>query len=345
VKDGTRIASPYPALATVALPKGIATRLDGALKAALTPKSGLTAAVITDQGTWAGAVGIAADGTTLVPASSMAIGSVTKTFTAAEVLHLASRGQVDLDRKLSSYIELPSRDNGVTVREALTMRSGMREYVGDALLQDLEEHPSRHTSTDEILTHVPREVDKAGAFFEYSNTNFILLGLLIEEVTGRPYAQALRTDVLDPAGLTHVAVQDEERPWTATAPSLPRGRYLPNRAFASAAWAAGGMASDARSLARWGYLLYGGHLGKQECVAQMADLAEEEYGLGTELLRARGSDAELAGHRGEIREYHTALVTVRGRPLSVVVLSRSPNGTSDVMRTANTLLEVLLPQP
>ena len=90
--------------------------------------------------------------------------------------------------------------------------------------------------------------------------------MLIEHVTHRPLAHALRADLLRPAALARVSTQDAERPATPRAapdtgvPVGPPTPYLPNRAAASATWADSGMAADAASIARWGYLLYGSHL-------------------------------------------------------------------------------------
>ena len=99
----------------------------------------------------------------------------------------------------------------------------------------------------------------------FSNSNYLLLGLLIEKVTGLSYPAAVRRDLLPGMG-AGIAVQDAEKTLAApvAAPNLtgtttvPDGQFLPNRAHASVAGAAGGIAADAATVARWGYRLYGG---------------------------------------------------------------------------------------
>lgn len=314
-----------------ALASATTRRLDRILRAQVRPAdgiSGLTAAVVTDKGRWAGAAGRSAAGERLTPRTSLAMGSITKTFTAAEVMHLASQGRVDLDARLSSYVTLPVKDNGVRVRDALHMRSGIGNYTTDEMWQAAEREPDRHMTAADALRFTPPEVDKAGAFYDYSNTNFILLGQLIEKVTGESYAAAVHEDLLTPAGLTRVAVQDEDRPVPPLAhlsPHLaPTGRYLPDRAIAGLAGAAGGMTADADSVAQWGYLLFGARVLPAETVAKMIPVlgtTESQYGLGVMGLRSTtSSDVDYIGHRGEVVAYESLLVMVRDEPVSVVVM-------------------------
>ncbi|MGZ8438622.1 MAG: serine hydrolase, partial [Candidatus Limnocylindrales bacterium] len=85
---------------------------------------GLSAAVVSPEGSWAGAAGVDAAGTAVKPTSAFAIASVTKTFVAAEVLLLASLGKIDLDAPVTNYVTLPFETNGATIRQLATMTSG-----------------------------------------------------------------------------------------------------------------------------------------------------------------------------------------------------------------------------
>jgi D-alanyl-D-alanine carboxypeptidase len=330
----------YPPASGRPLARSLARSLDSVLADLpdVGRRSGLTAAVVTDRGTWVGVAGHALDGSRLRRSSSLAIGSVTKTFTAAEVLHLVAAGRIDLRRRISAFVPRPVTDNGATVLDLLDMHSGIRDYVDQSLIVEINRRPAAHLTPDDALSFVPREVDKAGAFFEYSNTNYILLGQLVEKITGVSYAAALHRDLLGPAGLDRVAVQDEDRARDVTGPDP----YLPGRAFASVAWAAGGIAADARSVAAWGYLLYGGRLADADCLAQMPARGPRQYGLGTDSFRARSSSLEFVGHIGEIGPYRSSLIAVRGQPISVAVLTVS-EGAMDPMATADALAAVLVP--
>ena len=124
--------------------------------------------------------------------------------------------------------------------------------------------------------------------------NYQLLAALVAKVTGKSFAQALRADLLDPAGLQRTWVQTGESPTApltvgGSAPYAdivdPSGPFMPSRSFASFAVGAGNLAADAADVARWGYMLYGGQVIDSTLVKQMeADPQDSDvglYGLGT----------------------------------------------------------------
>jgi len=295
---------------------------------------GVTGAVLTDQASWAGAAGVGGDGRSLVPEAMMGIASISKTFTAAEVLHLVAAGRVDLDAPIAGYVKHRLTGNGATVREALGMRSGIRFHEPDfrALLDAVMAAPGRHWTPQDALAYEKGTPSVPGGGPAYSDANYWLLGLLVEKATGRSLAQALRADLLGPAGLDRVAVQDAERPTPplGAPPSRlrlgPLDGYLPCRALATAAGAAGGMAADAPTVARWGYQLYGARLLPAEIVHQM--MTQESpgsvfpsvgYGLGTMLFLAVGTQTTI-GHTGRSPAYSTMLAVIPSRHLSAAVL-------------------------
>jgi D-alanyl-D-alanine carboxypeptidase len=295
---------------------------------------GVTAAVLTDQGSWMGAAGEGGDGRLLVPEAMMGIASISKTFTAAEVLHLAATGRVDLDAPMSNYVEHRLTSRGATVREALGMRSGIRFHEPDlqAMLGAVFAAPGRHWTPQDSLAYQKGTPSAPGGDPAYSDANYWLLGLLVEQVTGQSLAQALRADLLDPAGLDRVAVQDTEQPTPpiGAPPSHlglgPPDGYLPCRALATAGGAAGGMAADAPTLARWGYQLYGARLLPAETVHAMMTLESAGtvfpgvgYGLGTMLFLGLGTETTV-GHSGRSPAYSSMLAVIPARHLSAAIL-------------------------
>jgi D-alanyl-D-alanine carboxypeptidase len=224
-------ASPFPPDRVAALQ----AVLDGAVRAhaffAGSGAAGVTAAVLTDQGSWMGAAGIGGDGRLLVPEAMMGIASISKTFTAAEVLHLAAAGRVDLDAPMSNYVEHRLTSNGATVREALGMRSGIRFREPDFLpvLAAGMAAPGRHWTPQDVLAYQKGTPSAPGGAPAYSDANYWLLGLLVEKVTGRSLAEALRADLLDPAGLHRVAMQDAEQPTPPVGAPPSRLRLGPPR--------------------------------------------------------------------------------------------------------------------
>jgi D-alanyl-D-alanine carboxypeptidase len=177
-------------------------------------------------------------GEPLTPLSGLMYASITKTFTAAEVVLLASRGYIDLDKPISDYVDIPGPDNAATVRQVLRMRSGLLDPADAGLKSLLLQDPDRHWEPEETMADVPPEIAPAVGQFVYSNINYTLLGQLIEKVTGTSYAAALHADLLDGRGLARIAVQDVDRP---RPPRACRPRATPVRGSSSPTgrWPAG----------------------------------------------------------------------------------------------------------
>ena len=126
-------ASPWPAPSPSAFPavSGAAMQkeMDRWVQADLLP--GVTAAVVTPQGVWTGAAGVDGSGAALTPASGMALGGISVTFTAAQVMLLAERGTVALDAPASTYLPVPQLANGVTIRQLLAQRAAIPDPGSD----------------------------------------------------------------------------------------------------------------------------------------------------------------------------------------------------------------------
>ncbi|MBM6401077.1 serine hydrolase domain-containing protein [Phycicoccus sonneratiae] len=328
----------WPAVPDAALPAeqvtGLQREIDGWVSSGL--MSGVTAAVVTPQGAWAGAAGADGRGTRLVPTSGMALASITKTFTAAEVMLLAEQGKVDLDAPASTYLDIPQVANGVTVRQLLAQRSSVG-LGRDATLGD----PDSAWTPDRYLDLVRPATDPPGDTYRYDNTNFVLLGRIVEVAGGRSIDEAMAADLWRPAGLARLSAQrtDGLPPPLAIAPAPDTGQadldrcsgpgpYLPCRAVSTYLGAAGGMAGDAETVARWGYALYGAQVLSPESVAQMTDFSDGDgYGLGTmDLAAVEGGRRGLqgVGHLGDAIVYRTVLAVLPDRKASVAILVPAP---------------------
>jgi D-alanyl-D-alanine carboxypeptidase len=298
---------------------------------------GITATVVTEDGTWQGAAGEDGAGEELVPESAMAIASITKTFVAGEVMRLAGLGLVDLDAPVTDYAPVPFDTNGATVRQVLGMRSGFPlDPVGEIFESAAKDLDRSWTTADSIaLADADGPRHSSLGEFDYNNLNCLVLGQMIEQVTGEPLAVALTRDLIEPAGLERVWVQDAQQPEppltvSEEAPDLDTvdddGPWLPSRSVASSAGPAGGIAADAPSIARWGYLLYGGHVIDSALVEQMTEPswggALQWYGLGTAGW-VQGKDV-FVGHGGDIVTYHGNLVMATADDVSIAVLVPAP---------------------
>jgi D-alanyl-D-alanine carboxypeptidase len=322
------------------LPESVDEDLSAVLEAWLEAKDlpGVTAAVVTPEGFWAGAAGVDGAGTPLVPESAMAIASITKTFTAAEVMLLSARGLVDLDAPVTEYVELPFDARGATVRQLLSMSSGFPndplEAIDEAVVADLE----HDFDVGDDIAFVDPDATRMGSVGygqEYNNVNYGVLGEMIEQVTDRAYAEAVRADLLDHTDLTRVWLQDDEQPEPplTVAEVLPQvpvvdpdSPWLPSRAMASIAGSMGGIASDAPTVARWGALLYGGHVIDGSLVEQMTAGQQQDddwYGLGT--FRGEYEDQPWVGHLGQIVSYHGKLIVFPDTATSIAYFVPAPS--------------------
>ena len=321
---------------TAAVAEGLQAVLDTAVTDGTSV--GVTAAVISPAGIWNGAAGAGGDGRRPDPRAQMAIASITKTFVAAEIMRLVEDGKVDLDAKLSSYVALPVPDLGATVRDALGHRSGIPDYSTDALVERAVKAPRRHWDPEDVLAGLPASDTAApNKAFAYSNTNYTLLGQTVEKVTGHSLAAVLRAELITPAGLDRVSFQDAEptRPplgrWTAA--EAGSGPYLPMRSMATFYWAAGAMAADAASTARWGYLLYGGHVLDDTSLTAMLpdDITIVGYGLGTKVDRLSYRGLPVVGHGGDTVGYSSWLGVIREGQLAIAVLAPQSQVRTDIL--------------
>ena len=330
-------AYPWPPPSPAAFPTDSAAamqkEMDRWVRTGLLP--GVTAAVATPHGVWTGAAGVDGSGAALTPASGMALGGISVTFTAAQVMLLAEQGKVDLDAPAATYLPVPQVANRVTVRQLLAQRAAIpdpgEERYGPAFT-DLE----AHWSPQDSLAAVARATEPPGQRFYYDNTNYVLLGLIVDAVSGASTATTFTKHLWEPLGLSRLAYQDEQQlpPPRARAgadPLLPDGvpdqPYLPVRSIASAVGASGGVAGDAESTARWGYALYGARLLRPESVTQMTDFGDGDgYGLGTLDFTAPGfsrSNIPGIGHDGNMPGYRSVLAVLPARQVSIAILTPS----------------------
>jgi D-alanyl-D-alanine carboxypeptidase len=294
---------------------------------------GLSAALVSPKGSWAGAAGVDAAGTAIEPTSAFAIASVTKTFVAAEVLLLASQGKIDLDAPVTKYVTLPFDANGATIRQLATMTSDFPGPPDLVLNKEVPKNLSRAWTAEEIVALAkdgPRLVPGT-----YNGLNYYVLGMVIEKVTGEPLATVLRRDLLAPSALDRIWMQPGEKPQPPLTVAVdrtdakvvdPASGYLPSLGSASTGVGGAGMAADAPSLARWGYILYGGRIIDGDLVTTMTTQVTETdqggYGFGT-MVADLGS-VKIVGHGGDYIQYSSILLVWPSTRTAVTVLAPTP---------------------
>lgn len=265
------------------------------------PTAGISATLMSARGTWSGVTGNAAGDREVTIHDQFSIASTTKAITAAQVMQLIEAGALGLDDPAADHLpsDLDFDTNGATIRDLLGHRSGIPDYV--SFVPELLTDPLRVWTPSELLASIPADRKPAGVESDYANTNYLLLGLVIEEVTGRPVIEVLRDGVLAIDGVERLIYQPDEKPTEPIAVEYGRstdylesvGGFLPSLALTSDRTAAA-MASDSVSLARWWRALCAGEIVSQASLTEMMP-TDDWYGLGLGKFDPPGT----VGHYGQ----------------------------------------------
>ncbi|MFD9379854.1 serine hydrolase domain-containing protein [Streptomyces sp. NPDC059999] len=254
------------------------------------------------------------------------IGSITKTFTITGALQLVDAGKVGLDDPISRYVAGVPGDS-ITLRRLAGMRSGLFNYTEDkAWLAQLRADPHRTYTPRGLLDIAFRHPPDfaPGTKWQYSNTNTVLLGMMIEKVSGQNLGDYLKEHVFTPLKLNDTSLPDD------SAVSDPHAHgytdFTPNGSVADAtnwnpswAWAAGGVISDLDDLHTWAPALADGTLLTKETQAERlktrsVGVAGASYGLG--ILDFNG----WLGHNGELPGYESIAAQLPAEDATLVVL-------------------------
>lgn len=295
----------------------------------------------------------------LLASDRMLWGSVGKTFVAAVVLQLATEGELRLDDPLSRHLgslegfeRLPNAAD-LTLRQLLLHRSGVPDHVRKPeVWRAIREDPDRVWSTEELIACAFEDppLAPAGAAFAYADTNYVLLGAVVERIEGRGLFDAVRARLLDPLGLRgaapsdrrvlpglvqgHPALMREE--WGLPARTLDAGgAFFMNPQFEHGG---GGMYGDAESLARWMVLLAKLPTIAEELRAErargvpVAEGVDERYGFGAQIWSSPYGDA--VGHGGWYPGYRTetAWFAELGLGVAVMINTDAPEQTRSLRR-------------
>ena len=256
---------------------------------------------------WSGVAGTAgAAGGPLRGVYPFAVASVTKTFTAAIVLQLVEEGRIRLGSPITDYLPDVTVADGATVAQVMQHVSGVPDLLAP-MRTAMNANPDRIWSAPEVLAAVGPSHFVPGTGFEYSNTNYVILGMLIERVTGHRYVDELRDRIIGPLGLSATSF--------ALEPGAP---YLFNASWASAFWTSASVYASAEDLVRWADALYGGFVLRPQILDRMLDFTPDGWGLGAERLHV----GELTGygHSGLLRGYSTLMLRLAGERVTLVVM-------------------------
>lgn len=266
------------------------------------------------------------------------IGSITKQFTAVAILQLMEQGKIDLQDEITRFIpDYPTQGNKITIEHLLTHTSGIANYSG---ITDTSKRESLNFTPEEMIDffrNLPMRFT-TGTKWEYSNSNYFLLGYIIEKITGQSYAAYLEEHFFRPLGMTHSCYADDTRIIKNRAGAYSQGDfgYENSRPLnMSHVYAAGAIQSTVEDLFKWHQAVHSFQLVKKETLDRaftryrLADGTETSYGYGWRLGYVYGSPS--IWHGGKINGFVTMEIYLPKVDVFVTVFSNCDcNSPADI---------------
>jgi D-alanyl-D-alanine carboxypeptidase len=330
---------------------------------------GMSAAIKVDGlAFWQGATGYAArnvdannnllpGGTTFETATLSRMYSVTKTFTAALVLELVKEGVLSLQDPVSKYIPFlnainPALNGSVTIHQLLAHESGYSSYSDEQALQiAVAFQPTHRWTVFEMLTFV-HQVDAPGTVRKYSNTNYPILGIIVEIATGLPLEQHFRRRFFTPLQLNSIYFDAREPQWPGTVLASPHDNIspfnpifsftgqptfpdaitnisaFPFTAISTLENASGGLISNIADMAEWGNSLFGGRATSQSTLDEMInsisstpDQDGDFLGYGVFRTTRISATDVFIGHDGNAPGYRSVMFYQPDRKMTITILT------------------------
>jgi CubicO group peptidase (beta-lactamase class C family) len=283
----------------------------------------------------------------LTPTTVFRLASITKTFTATAILQLYQQGTVQLSDEIADLLpDSPASWKGITLEHLLSHTSGLKSY------NDLDAFRTRWSRADlspwelsRLFADLPLD-SEPGTRFSYSNSNYVLLGLLLEQLTGSSYHDYIRTTIFAPLGMEHSFYMDDR----AIILQRASGYFRTSEAYqhppfrsVTTSYAAGGMGSTLEDLLIWENALRTNRLLSAELFKRattpirLADGSLSPYGLGWFVDTQMGQ--RLAYHPGGVEGFATFLGCFLDLPLSLILLTNCSD--TDITSIALTLASML----
>jgi D-alanyl-D-alanine carboxypeptidase len=272
--------------------------------------------------------------TPLKPSDRLLAGSIGKTFVAVVTLQLVQEGKIKLDERIAYWLgkkkwfaQLPNAQD-ITLRMLLNHSSGIQNHVESAgFLQSIIRNAARDIKYEELIAYVlnKKPLFQAGHDYYYADTNYILVGLIIEKVTGKTLYEEITQRILNPLKLERTIPSNSRtlpqmaNGYYQNSPVIVGGKFIINPQWE---WAGGGFASTSEDLARWAKTLFEGNVLQSNSLDEMLHSTSTgegaNYGLGVEIVHSRwgksyGHDGEFPGYLSDMRYFpqHKIAVAVQ----------------------------------
>ena len=285
------------------------------------------------------------------------IGSITKQFTSAAIMRLAEKGKLSLDDDMSKYLpDFPLQDHKVTIRQLLNHTSGIHSYTADSMWAKTWAQDLTPRQIVDFVAKTPFDF-APGAGYRYNNTGYVLLGMILDKVTGQSYAAHLQSEFFTPLGLRQTGYCPSRTTDTTHAAGYDvQGDRVQSAAYLSMThpYSAGALCSTVRDLVKWQRALATGGVVTTTSLARMTTPdtigysgppLRYGYGLAPGQLQGKRS----VGHGGGVHGFTTASIYYPDDSVNVVVFTNSNTGpdplAANIARAVFGMPLVPLPRP
>jgi D-alanyl-D-alanine carboxypeptidase len=283
--------------------------------------------------------GFSHDSVAVRPEMLIAAGSITKNVVAALVFRLAEEGMLSLDDSLHRWLPAyPKVDSTITIRQLLAHTSGLYMFWDNQKIwDDLMAYRDSVFLPETVLTYLGDPYFRPGQGFRYSNTNYLLLAMIIIRATGSPLSVNMRQRFWNPLGFKNTYLSMEEKipenllhVWGDNFEEGTPVRditYLPRTSHETITYGSSGVLTTPAELARWAHALFGGKILQPSSLAIMLDIDRDDYGLGVQRFDKKLTGGMPAiGHGGGNIGMMTYMIHWPARLVSLVVSINAFNG-------------------
>ena len=275
--------------------------------------------------------------------ASLPIGSVSKQFCAAAVMLLCDRDKLSVDDKLDKYYSDYKSGNKITIKNMLNMSSGIPDYYemfmdGSKLGADEAENIKK---IKEML--FAEELNfEPGDDYGYSNSNYLLLADIVEQVSGTPYHEFIRKNIFEPLEMTHTGFVEDIKDSPEWASSLSKTELMTETSCPGLTKGAGDIVINAADMDKWMHGLSGGKVISSESYKKMTEDVNENsyedycYGLYKMSYDGVGHVGQIPPHFGAVDYFSTE------QGIYLFAASNDPRGSSFVQQLPQTLLDILM---
>jgi CubicO group peptidase (beta-lactamase class C family) len=252
------------------------------------------------------------------------IGSITKQFTSAIILQLVQKQKMTLQDKLSKYIPDYPKGDSITVEQLLTHTSGIYNYTNNGTFMAAEsEKPISRDSLLRLFKYLPLDFSP-GTKWSYSNSGYILLGMIIEKATGKTYFRVVRDNIFEPLGMQHTGFDFTDLKTPDKATGYSGGSDSPAGIVdSSVSFAAGSIFTTVGDLYKWDRALYTDRVVSQALLQKAFTPYQSSYGYGWQIDTAYGK--KIVEHGGGITGFVSQILRVPADQTCIILLSNSPS--------------------